>query len=198
MLGGGLVRLDCAQGMTRRYLHVSADTNSLSNNSVRLVYESHGLPACLWICTEGGGINRFDVSQEKFTSFKSDSAPPPRQRYDFVRTMLQDRSGRMWLGTRGGLSRFDPVTGRSVHYESDPRNPKSLVKGHINAIFEDASGIHWVGTRGGLDRFPPVTERIVLYQHDPARSEIAELTMHSLRCRKTGRVDFGLRRGGAD
>jgi ligand-binding sensor domain-containing protein/signal transduction histidine kinase len=187
MLGGGLVRFEWTRGTTKRYLHVSRDANSLSNNTVRLVYEAHGFPAFLWICTEGGGINRFEVSQEQFASFKSDTAPPPRQGHDFVRAMMQDRSGIMWLGTRGGLSRFNPTTGRSVHYESDPRNPKAIVKGHINAIFEDASGTHWVGTRGGLDRFPPVTERLVLYQHDPSNPQsLSDNALYALHEDRTG------------
>ncbi len=157
-LGGGLVRFDCDRGTSKRYLYDVRDVNSLSNNSVRFVRETPGFTTLLWIGTEGGGLNRFDVPHEHFASFKSDVLPPPTMRFDFVRSMMQDRSGNMWLGTRGGLSWFDPATGNTVHFENDSRNPRAIVNGHINSIFEDESGTIWVGTRGGLDRFSLQTE----------------------------------------
>ena len=167
-LGGGLVRYDCLHSTARRYLHSARDANSLSHNSVRFVREAPGFPLILWIGTEGGGLDRFELSREQFTFFKSEVEPPPRQGFDFVRSMYQDHSGGMWLGTRGGLSWFNPTTGESVHYENNPINPKTIVNGHVNDIYEDQNGTYWVGTRGGLDRFSPKTERIALYQHDPS------------------------------
>lgn len=84
-----------------------------------------------------------------------------------VYSILQDRQGFLWFGTRtGGLNRFD---GRSFkHYKKDISNASGLSGNEVVAIFQGSDGIIWLGTRGdGLSRFDPELERFEQYYHDP-------------------------------
>lgn len=65
---------------------------------------------------------------------------------DQITTIVQDRQGFLWIGTRTGLSRFDGVSFRSF----DTRD--GLPHAGVHAIVEDDSGSLWFGTGGGLVR----------------------------------------------
>jgi len=61
----------------------------------------------------------------------------------FVRAVLEDKRGNIWLGTRGGVSVYN---GESfTHY----RENEGLSNNFIRAIAEDQSGNIWLGTEGG-------------------------------------------------
>jgi len=61
----------------------------------------------------------------------------------FVRAVLEDQRGNIWLGTRGGVSVFN---GESfTHYSEDDGLSNNLVW----SIAEDHNGNIWVGTEGG-------------------------------------------------
>src|SRR6056297_3155532 len=61
----------------------------------------------------------------------------------FVRSVLEDQSGNIWLGTRGGVSVYN---GESfTHYTETEGLSNNLVR----AILEDQSGNIWLGTGGG-------------------------------------------------
>ncbi len=71
-------------------------------------------------------------------------------------TILQDRTGYIWIGTQDGLNRYD---GHEVRvFRHDKENPKSLGRDFINVLAEDGEGHLWIGTRGkGLDEYIPLT-----------------------------------------
>lgn len=63
-----------------------------------------------------------------------------------VRSILHDRDGVPWVGTRSGLLRWDADRGRFVRYRHDPRDPFSLADDQVDSLFQDRSGTLWVGT----------------------------------------------------
>ncbi|BAO45569.1 ligand-binding sensor domain-containing diguanylate cyclase [Thiolapillus brandeum] len=71
-------------------------------------------------------------------------------------TILQDRTGFIWIGTQDGLNRYD---GHEVRvFRHDRNNPQSLGRDFINVLAEDDEGHLWIGTRGkGLDEYNPRT-----------------------------------------
>ena len=85
-------------------------------------------------------------------------------------SLLQDRTGFLWIGTEGGLNRFD-----GYHFETfrhDPNAVTSLASDDISFLLEDASGLLWLATwGGGLDRFDPVTRSFQHFRSDPSRRE---------------------------
>ncbi|CAN5917454.1 sensor histidine kinase [soil metagenome] len=68
--------------------------------------------------------------------------------HNFVTSILQDREGFMWIGTRDGLNRYDGY--RFSVFQPDPIDPDNTL-GHnwIMAIHEDRVGRLWVTTAGG-------------------------------------------------
>jgi len=73
-----------------------------------------------------------------------------------VLTIVQDRTGYMWLGTSYGLNRFD---GRNFKiYQHDPAVPGSLSGNYILSSLSDSKGTLWIGTSHGLNRYLPETD----------------------------------------
>jgi ligand-binding sensor domain-containing protein len=67
-----------------------------------------------------------------------------------VRSVVQDRTGFLWVGTRRGLQRFDGYT--FTRYASlDPSAPDEL-SSSITGLAVDARGLLWVATPRGLFR----------------------------------------------
>ena len=66
-----------------------------------------------------------------------------------IRCLVQDRNGKMWIGTSDGLNHFDGYD--FVQVKREPFNASSLSSDHINSLFQDKYGRIWVGTESGLD-----------------------------------------------
>ena len=67
--------------------------------------------------------------------------------YNEVRALIEDGSGRVWIGTNGGgVSRHD---GESfVTYTTQD----GLAHNQVLSLMEDRAGHVWIGTRGGGER----------------------------------------------
>jgi ligand-binding sensor domain-containing protein/signal transduction histidine kinase len=68
-----------------------------------------------------------------------------------VLTVIQDKKGFIWIGTKDGLNFYD---GYSFKVFKNTGKPNSLSSNHIQTLFEDSKGNIWIGTYdGGLNRF---------------------------------------------
>ncbi len=84
---------------------------------------------------------------------------------NLVYTILQDRKGFMWFGTKDGLNRYDGY--RFTVFRHDPFDSASISGHEVRVLFEDRLGILWIGS-AGLNRFDSRTETFTHYRHDPA------------------------------
>ncbi|MBC3788093.1 hybrid sensor histidine kinase/response regulator transcription factor [Spirosoma utsteinense] len=76
----------------------------------------------------------------------------------FIKSLIQDRRGFIWLATRDGLCRYDGVRFRI--YNHDPQQVKSISFSSIYEIREDSEGKLWLRTENNnVDCFDPVTEQ---------------------------------------
>jgi ligand-binding sensor domain-containing protein/DNA-binding CsgD family transcriptional regulator len=83
-----------------------------------------------------------------------------------VSSMLVDRSGFLWVGSREGLYRFDGYHARL--FEPDPANAQAICDSDVRQVFEDSRGFIWVATAsGGLDRYEPSSGTFSRLRHDP-------------------------------
>ncbi len=95
-----------------------SDSASLSNSSIWTMYEDHD--GVLWIGTDGGGLNRYDVMTEHFTSFRHDDHNPASLSADRVSSVFEDNAHRLWVATSGGaLDRLDRGSGGFTHLHGD-------------------------------------------------------------------------------
>ncbi len=87
-----------------------------------------------------------------------------------VYSLLQDRSGFLWVGTEGGLNRYDGHGFESFRH--DPDVATSLASDDISFMLQDGEGRLWLATwGGGLDRLDPVTESVEHFRADPTRRD---------------------------
>ena len=76
----------------------------------------------------------------------------------FVKSLIQDRRGFIWLATRDGLCRYDGIHFRI--YTHDPQQARSLSFSSIYEIRADTENKLWVRTENNnVDQFDPVTEQ---------------------------------------
>ena len=83
----------------------------------------------------------------------------------FVRAILQDRKGFLWVGTLDGLYKYDGYS--FTKYQYDPSDPNSLSQNFIYTIFEDKAGTIWTSTFEGLCKFDRSTEKFIRYKPSP-------------------------------
>ncbi|SMD13221.1 hybrid sensor histidine kinase/response regulator transcription factor [Pedobacter nyackensis] len=79
-----------------------------------------------------------------------------------VLSILQDRKGYMWLGTRDGLNKYDGV--RFVKYRYNSRDTNSLSNNVVRTSCEDEYGNLWIGTASGLNRYNAQVDNFVRYK----------------------------------
>ena len=123
--GGGLNRFDRDTGQFARYdaedfQNITDEPEEFRN----VVWAIDEHPAgVLWIATYGGGLVRFDLEMERFTSYAPDPADPEFWGHEWIAAMFIDQSGLLWIGTGAGLDRFDPTTEQFTTYRHDPNDP---------------------------------------------------------------------------
>ena len=77
----------------------------------------------LWIGTLSGGLNAFDPATQTFVRYQHAADDPTSLSNDFVRSIIEDESGTLWVGTNNGLNRLDRATGQFTRYRHDPDDP---------------------------------------------------------------------------
>lgn len=147
--GNGLLVISGNRGEYKTYTHNPTDTISLANNSIySILIDSK---ENLWVGTFGAGL-LYCKKDGKDLIFERIPAISNEQK--FIRCIIQDRSGMIWLGGNNGIVTFtpdkmnkQPADIRSFHF--DRNNPASLNHSEVKCLFEDSRGQIWIGTSGG-------------------------------------------------
>lgn len=121
---GGLNRLDPETGKITRFMHDSANVNSLFANPVTALFEdSQGK---FWVGTYGDGLHSLDrktgiITRYPYRSGFPDSLSRGPFNYlngdDHITFIDEDSLGFLWIGNfQGGIQRYDPVNRKMQHY----------------------------------------------------------------------------------
>ena len=96
----------------------------------------------LWVATMGSGLFRYDSDGTLLHLGKKDGLPT-----DFVRCVIEDRDGNMWIGMEsGGLCRLRPMTFQSLGVH------QGLSSDQVTSVCESTNGSFWIALDGeGLD-----------------------------------------------
>lgn len=124
---GGLLRFDGS----RFTLFDRQNTPALREQNVFCLFAAKD--GTLWIGTEGGGLVRY-----RSGVFRSYTARDGISN-DFVRALLEDTHGNLWIGTDNGLLR---MSGDRIERIDGRDGIPALA---IHAIYQDRSGGLWVG-----------------------------------------------------
>lgn len=168
----GLNAFDPVTERFTRYHHDPADPHSLSHGRITTISEDH--TGTVWIGTgsqfepEVGGLNAFDRTTGRFVRYLHDPRDRRSLSNNHVKSIYEDRSGILWIGTDGGLNAFERATNTFAGYYSDPSDVRSLGGDSIIAIYQDRSGSLWFGSDGrGVSKYTQHGEKFVRYQYDP-------------------------------
>lgn len=104
----------------------------------------------LWIATEGGGVARIADPSAGRPRFEARGMASGLSS-DLATSIIEDREGRIYIGTDRGLDRLDPRTGAIRHFTRADGLPNAFV----NVSHRDRRGRLWFGTLQGLAGFEP-------------------------------------------
>lgn len=85
--------------------------------------------------------------------------------HNSVMSIMQDRKGLIWVGTRGGVNRFDGYTFKA--YKNKQNKFGSIGNNIVTRIIEDKKGMLWIGTGRGVFRFDPYQEDFIELENTP-------------------------------
>jgi signal transduction histidine kinase/ligand-binding sensor domain-containing protein len=142
---GGLARFDGT-----RFTFYDADSGLPPGILTDLHVDEKGR---LWISSAVAGLYRLDDPSNQSPSFLHFSTADGLSS-DNIRTITEDRMGRLYLGTARGVDRFSPDTGRVKHYSvSDGLAADFVVDSHC-----DSNGDLWFATNNGLSHLTPLPD----------------------------------------
>lgn len=85
--------------------------------------------------------------------------------HNSVTSILQDKKGLLWIGTRGGLNCFDGYTFKTIKNKKNRLG--DIGNNVITGIREDQKGMLWIGTGNGIFRYDPYKEVLTLLESVP-------------------------------
>jgi signal transduction histidine kinase/ligand-binding sensor domain-containing protein len=157
----GLNRYDRANDRWDRYFWHPGDRGSLPNSTVNTIYEDRR--GALLFGTNGG-LAAFDRSMDRFAPLRfsiADASSTHR-----IWSILNDRSGRTWIGTgSSGLFLVDIAGKTSRHFSTDTSDPAGISGRGVWCLREDHRGTIWIGTNDGLYRWLPQSGTFRRYAH---------------------------------
>jgi ligand-binding sensor domain-containing protein/signal transduction histidine kinase/DNA-binding response OmpR family regulator len=145
--GDGLFIFEPRSGKVAQLLK-GPNPQDLNSNDIFCTMEDRA--GNLWLGTNGDGINVLDKNGK--VEFRL--TPAPKTPLDvllpingFIRDIIEDRAGNIWLATHGGgIASYNTQTKKFAIYHTE--NSK-LPNDKVQTLLEDRAGNIWVGTLGG-------------------------------------------------
>ncbi|MCP4221224.1 MAG: histidine kinase, partial [bacterium] len=118
-----------------------------------------------WIGTLMDGLFRYDEKNKRFTNYIHKPSNPGSICSNHINAVLEDKSGRLWLGTAGGLCRFNETEGTFTGCKISPGINDELTQVFVISVYQGNSGKVWIGSKAGLSLFNPETGTFANWQH---------------------------------
>ncbi|MGD0590882.1 MAG: two-component regulator propeller domain-containing protein, partial [Bacteroidota bacterium] len=110
----------------------------------------------VWIASSYG-LHLYDKEKDSFINYYHDDGNPNSLCNDNIHSILEDKAGRLWIGTLAGLDLFTnaherPQNGIFIHHQNTIHDYKSISQGSVLSLLEDKKHNLWIGIEnGGLD-----------------------------------------------
>jgi ligand-binding sensor domain-containing protein/signal transduction histidine kinase/CheY-like chemotaxis protein/AraC-like DNA-binding protein len=134
----GLSRIDRGTNRITNFVHKPGDDNSLIPGHITaLFYEN---PEEIWIGSNGGGVQMFNLRTLKFTSLEKLTNAN-------ITCFYPDSKGYLWIGKENKLFLFNINENRLEDIESKVKNWENAFS-YISFVSEDSQNNIWIGTLG--------------------------------------------------
>lgn len=129
----------------------------------------------LWIAARRSGLVRLDLASGVLTPITELLASGQALSHPYIRLIIKDSQGYLWLGASKGLNRFDPVSGLNRVYLPKADDSLSLPHYRLRALYEDSRGQIWAGTSRGLLRIDREGNPVEVWRYDSPNSKTGQL-----------------------
>lgn len=143
--------------------HYLTNNSGLSNNIIMSIVENDN---CLWLATDGGGIDILDLEKDEITSIQHIPGDNNSLPVNSVTLLYKDKENNLWAGSvRGGVFAIKMVSIRT-YKDAALNTTYGLSEKAVISLHEDKNGILWIGTDGGgINRYNPYTGE---FKHYPS------------------------------
>ena len=156
--GAGLVKAtpdkQSPDGYTfTRYTNDYTDKYSISSD--RVYYTFQDSKGRIWVCTFGGGLNLLSQQGNTTRFYHRNNGLSQYPQYDLymsVRTITEDKNGRLWVGTTDGLMSFSGnfKQPEEISFETYRNSGEAdALDSDIYSLYKDHQGKVWMGIFGG-------------------------------------------------
>ena len=110
----------------------------------------------IWVATFKNGLYNISKNGGITNLLYNANKPTTSISSNFVRTLCEDNSGCLWIGTNVGLDKLSISTGLINHYNAEVSDSYHLSNESVWSLLKDFQGNIWVGTfYGGANYFNP-------------------------------------------
>ncbi|GAB4025026.1 ligand-binding sensor domain-containing protein [Spirosoma gilvum] len=156
----GFIWISTVNGLSRfdglrclRFTRQPGDPRSLSHRIIRTVFTSRN--GTVWIGAQEG-LNQYEPATQ---SFKRHTFSKLGDGCDFIRYIVEDQSGQLWLATKGGVVGFNTTTQKSVLLTLPVSSASLTDTKSIRRLLADGHTL-WIGTQGGLFAYDLRTKQV--------------------------------------
>lgn len=143
----GLIKMD-STGKTTRFIMDTSNNSITSNKVISILDDDEGN---LWLGTDGGGLNVFNIKNEKFI----DSNEKFGIASDVIYGVIKQNSNFFWLSTNKGIYEVDLTTKTSRNFNKWDNLQSQQY--NYKAFFKDDNGKIYFGGIKGFNAFSPST-----------------------------------------
>lgn len=143
---GGLQRFDTETKKFYSFPEEGPDNFKLNNQFINTLYCDNA--GNVWIGTEKGGINKFNIYQNQFDFYTNDPNNSNSINENTINSILKEEQN-LWIGTAGGgLNRLNLKSGKFIHYTYNAFNSRTINSDYITSLTRGDNGKLWVGSWG--------------------------------------------------
>tara|TARA_R110002126_G_scaffold3499_6_gene19996 strand:- start:8760 stop:12770 length:4011 start_codon:yes stop_codon:yes gene_type:complete len=145
----GLLRITPEGEATVASVYNSKDITTINHNQIASLTQTENEPDVLWVGTQNGGLNRYDITTNTATHFTEEDGLSSNTIYG----LLADNNNTLWMSTNGGISNFDPETKIFRNYGLD--DGLMALEYDQNAYAKGKGGVLYFGSGKGVTAFTP-------------------------------------------
>jgi len=158
----------------------------------------------LWLSTRDNVLWRFLPETAEFLFVEplgaiAEQNPGQGNRTTIIQTLIIDKQGTLWAGTRMGIFSRNTVSsdvGMWQQHTSNPNDAQSLSDDNVTVIRQDRSGVLWFGTQnGGINKYVPQTSSFRNVKYNPLQKSLPSPVVTAVAHKMNGETWFGTQSG---